>query len=515
MQFKFEMDETIPLLSWCLRIDRNNPVIHCIHGAWVETGENFFVEGGWAEDFAAGNLAESLSLMGSGAVLHSGSIVLCTPCHVIECIYSAKQAESIVFSNSLAFLLSAVGWQLDPHYLGYESDILSIARGIREYKRFIPTQCGEKIQLHYYCNITVDEQLNVSCRDKLEQPEFKNFDEYYKYLVDTTTAIKINLTDTRRKKQFSPIVFCSSGYDSAACAVIGRQIGCDEAVVYESRKGIRSDSGKQIVEALGYTVIHEKHELDYLAYDVAEDFVSSGELGTAIFYGSSQAELTGKYLLSGDHGDCVWKITDAPRSSDFVRQGTGLSTAMKEFRLRVGFIKVAIPFFGASQEAAIDNISNSQEMEPWRMHNDYDKPIPRRIIETAGIARGQFAVRKDGGVGNSLRLLGMQHLQKVMPSGSYRDFQQYYRENRRFRNISFAKINRSLHYLVFLSFISLGKVMLKSNCNWIKLNELFPQNERIRMSCSPWAPSLLFNWGLQKVRRRYENAGRQLMQEAN
>jgi hypothetical protein len=183
---------------------------------------------------------------------------------------------------------------------------------------------------------------------------------------------------------------------------------------------------------------------------------------------------------------------------------------MKEFRLRVGFVKVAIPFFGAARAEDIDKISNSGEMEFWRLGNDYDKPIPRRILETAGVPRGLFGVRKDGGVGNSLRFLGIRHLAKIMPPGSYRDFRKYYEEHEQFRKMSPKLIHRSLRYLAFLALIMLGQLLLKSNTSFIKPNRIFPENKRIRMSCSPWAPSLLFNWGLQKVMTRYENAGRQL-----
>jgi hypothetical protein len=313
------------------------------------------------------------------------------------------------------------------------------------------------------------------------------------------------LTDRQRRKQFKPVVFCSAGYDSCACAVIGRRVDCQEAVVFESKRGIRSDSGKNIVASLGYTVIHEKHETDYLNYDIAEDFVASGELGTAIFYAAAQTELAGKYLLAGDYGDSVWDRNDLFRNTEFNRDAGVPSTAMKEFRLRVGFIKVAIPFLGASRGIDIGKISNSDEMVPWMLNGDYDKPIPRRIVEEAGIQRGRFAVRKDGGVGNSLRLLGMKHLKKVMPPGSYSDFQRYYAEHKQFRPISPALILRSLRYVSFLAAIGLGKVMLRTNIRFVPTYRILP-DEWHRASCSPWAPSLLFNWGLRTCWIRYERA---------
>lgn len=42
-------------------------------------------------------------------------------------------------------------------------------------------------------------------------------------------------------------------------------------------------------------------------------------------------------------------------------------------------------------------MSMSAEMTPWSVGGHYDRPIARRIIEEAGVERGQFANRKFGG----------------------------------------------------------------------------------------------------------------------
>ena len=36
----------------------------------------------------------------------------------------------------------------------------------------------------------------------------------------------------------------------------------------------------------------------------------------------------------------------------------------------------------------------SPEMAPWRLGNGYDRPIPRRILESAGVPRALFGARK-------------------------------------------------------------------------------------------------------------------------
>lgn len=508
MRFEYHLESSAPRLAWCLRINRGDPAACCVHGSWVETRPDYFAEGGWDGGLEDGRLMGNSILMGSGAIIEEDCFTVCTPSHVMECVYSMPDGEhSLLFSNSLVFLLAAAREEPDPGYMDYEGDILSITKGIRRYERFIPTLSGRKVQLHYYCNIRVDAALQTCSADKPACADFPDFESYHQFLLSTAAALQSNLSDPRRRKKFAPLVFCSSGYDSAACAVIAREIGCGEAVVFESRKGLRSDSGFPIVKSLGYDGIHEKQETDYLKQDVAEEFVSSGELGTAIFYAAAAAELEGRNLLSGDYGDDVWERCDKNRNAEFARLRTLPNTAMKEFRLRVGFVRSIVPAFGADRIFSIEKISNSTDMVPWRLNGDYDKPIPRRIVESAGIPRGSFAVRKDGGVGNSLRFLGLSHLKKVMPPGSFQDFRGYFEQHRRYRSLSPDYVRRSLLYLSFLDLICLAKVMLNTNLNLIKADRMFPEKSWHRISCSPWAPSLLFCWGVSRVSGRYAEAG--------
>ena len=498
MRILYFCDDNIPRLSWFMQIKHGSDIVQCIHGPWVETGSDYFIEGAWAEKYETKNFHDSCTLMGSGAVITNKCLTICTPCNSAECVYSIRSNGSIFFSNSIAFLLTKVQDNIDIKYLEYESDILSISNGLYKYKRTIPTQMGNEVHLHYFCNIQLDYQGDVTILDKPLPPRFKSFDDYYKYLSDCVKGIANNLLSPERSFKYSPIVFCSNGYDSPTCAVLGRMIDCDEAVVYESKKKQRSDSGKVIATQLGYTNIHEKEELDYLKYDCAEDFVSSGELGTSIFFASSQALLEGKFLLSGLHGDKVWD-KNAKVNHDLKRSFYP-DAAMKEFRLRVGFIKVTVPFFGVMRHEDIVRISNSNEMSPWTLNNDYDRPIPRRILEESGVPRKEFGFSKSGGAGSSLRFLDLTYLKKYMPVGSYQDFETYYITNRKARGFSLNFLLRSLIYLIYITdihlkqqgirFLDLGKILSIETWN-------------TKYKCSPWAPSMLFAWGIQKVMRRY------------
>jgi hypothetical protein len=60
----------------------------------------------------------------------------------------------------------------------------------------------------------------------------------------------------------------------------------------------------------------------------------------------------------------------------------------------VGFIHVPLPCFGGEQYRQTQRLSHSPEMKPWVMGRPYDKPIPRRILEEAGVPRGTFGELK-------------------------------------------------------------------------------------------------------------------------
>jgi hypothetical protein len=67
---------------------------------------------------------------------------------------------------------------------------------------------------------------------------------------------------------------------------------------------------------------------------------------------------------------------------------------MGEIRLTAGFAQAAVPFIGARCFPDIYRITESDEMVPWRLNNNYDRPIPRRIAEEAGVPREMFGQTK-------------------------------------------------------------------------------------------------------------------------
>ena len=61
-----------------------------------------------------------------------------------------------------------------------------------------------------------------------------------------------------------------------------------------------------------------------------------------------------------------------------------------EYRLIRGIIHCPVPYWGIRHFESIQKISKSNKMKPWSIGGDYDRPVPRRIVEEAGVPRRLF-----------------------------------------------------------------------------------------------------------------------------
>jgi hypothetical protein len=100
-------------------------------------------------------------------------------------------------------------------------------------------------------------------------------------------------------------------------------------------------------------------------------------------------------VLTGYHGDKVWDRSTTGRylGAD-PRRGDTSGLNLSEARLCSGFVHVAVPFIHARSIHELVKLANSPEMKAWRLDTDYDRPIPRRILESVGVPRGAFGTRK-------------------------------------------------------------------------------------------------------------------------
>ena len=101
--------------------------------------------------------------------------------------------------------------------------------------------------------------------------------------------------------------------------------------------------------------------------------------------------LSGRTVLTGFHGDKIWDRS--AKATPDLERGDSTGASLGEFRLRAGFLHIPVPMLAFRAHAKLRAINRSPEMEAWRLHTNYDRPIPRRIAEEAGVPASSSATR--------------------------------------------------------------------------------------------------------------------------
>lgn len=373
------------------------------HGPWVERKEAFFVEGSWDGPFEDGEFDTTCLLMGSGGRALKNEVRFAVAGHTLERLFTLRLGKCLFVSNSLAFLLERAGTGLDIRYRHYRDDLLAVKGGLDFSEGSIPTRGGSAVRLHHYCTLVVDSSLAVRIRDKDAPPSFRDFAGYHQYLVRGIREHARNACSTARRYRYEMLSCVSSGYDSAAVAALAAEAGCSHAVTYShgwrlhGKQGIDKDSGEETGRFLGLEVKVQKerirrrnHERTWPEFSACGD---DQDLKLTIF----DEELQGKLFFTGYNGDNVWDVHVRP-DSRLIRHPPSVGSSIGEFRLRVGFIHVPVPFFAAVRQPEILAISKAEEMQPWSIGGDYDRPIPRRILELKGVPRDLFGMVKKGSI---------------------------------------------------------------------------------------------------------------------
>jgi hypothetical protein len=265
-QLHLRLRTELPCLSWCAHVKKNDPEVLVYHGASVETGDDFFCEGAWSGSFSKKGFSKADFFTGSGGFVSSSGLLISTASHTLAPVYLMRSNDEIALSNSLPFLLSQTGDDLDIGYKYYESDVVSIRHGLREYVKYIPTKSKNRIYIYVYCNIEIGDNFEIAEKPKPGLKPFEQFDDYDEFLKDQVSLIVKNAQDPLRKQQYQPIATISIGYDSPACAVLAKSSGCRDAITFTHGYNGEIDSGKTIAEILGLNI--NEHERDgYLKRD--------------------------------------------------------------------------------------------------------------------------------------------------------------------------------------------------------------------------------------------------------
>jgi hypothetical protein len=406
MELCFQPSPLLPKLAWITHVDTQAQQATVRHGAWVETMAHGFIEGLWDGAFAAADFDRSACIFGSGAVVRGQALVFVPSASTTDYLYwwdDADQCE-VVVANSLPLLLASLNDTLDPQEARYGAINRSVMLGIQHYTQIIPTQKGKVNRLMHW-------NLSVSCgrithQDKPSPPPFADFKAYAGYLSQTYARLADNARDAARARPLAIFSTQSKGYDSTAANAVAKNHGVDRAFTVTKSKGkgyfAHEDHGHELDDdgsaicqffKIDCTPI-ERRALENQPAQEYLFYACMHETGDFNLLQIGQQVQQPTALITGCLGE-LWHTRHYYQThpglvnANLMRVDLG-NHGLTEVRLQAGYVQLAFPYIGARSRADILKITESPEMAPWRLNNAYDRPIPRRLAEEAGLDRSSF-----------------------------------------------------------------------------------------------------------------------------
>ncbi len=373
---KVVRNTALPPLAWHARIEADTAQITC--GDGVKIGKDWIFEGAWAH--TTGRLSAAIEVFGSGLELLGRHWSLIPPSHLLECIY-VLHGDAWHASNSLAFLKAQTGYEFEIRAEDVLVRLAKAAGAISTSPVSIPTRQGTLYPLYHH-NAELAHELII--KPKPDAPRFDGFEDYRRYLLQTLEAVQ-----KRDNRPFLATV--SSGYDLVACASMVKSLGGREALSFGRARGGSVDSGAAAARALGLNVV----EFDRpLAHDprTSDLFMCCGLGGEDALYAALHETVRKRVFVTGFHGDKIWDLHTRPNCK--LARGDLSGASLAEFRLRQDFVHVPAPFIGGRNHSDLTSIGRSPSMRPYSVGGAYDRPIPRRIAEDAGVPRQAFGRTK-------------------------------------------------------------------------------------------------------------------------
>lgn len=496
-EFEYITINNLPRLSWLADADKKSGKVKVFCGKAVECFPEFFVAGVWDGEFLKADFDTSDAFYGTGAKIFGETLDFVTPSHALARIQSFEEEHRLCVSNSLPFLASYCALSLDPGQDQYESYFCSILDGLKKYKEYVPLKEKKQIRQVFVGKLVLygNGKTEVVHRQPIER--FTSFDDYYSRLFASFEAVRDNAMSPSRKEHYGMVTTISSGYDSTCSAVIAKKLGCDSAFSISGGQ-YDIDSGVDIASNLGYSRITKRNKSIYRDKIglIDAEYVSSGEFGTLQF-SIFEEDFSENLVFLGSRGS-YWEkdlnMTEDFEMDNYFYYETEISWT--ENALKNGYITLPLPAFGASVCESIKDVTNSEEMEPWTLHNSYDKPIPRRIVETAGISRKAFGQKKYGG-GFYMGYDTLKSLKRKMSKEGYAAFLEYHKLFRHTKPL--RRLYHGFRYHLAVMPILLKKLGLKwkIHCKALRIS-------------NPYAPSELFFWSMDVMKNRYKEAMKRL-----
>ena len=428
-----QINSSLPRLAWIVKVDCQNLRVSAVIGDNVEYGPDFLVAGIWDGPFKDGAFENTDAFFGTGLIARGRSVTLVPSAGISDAVYYHVNDTNVLASNSLPLLLAGLNDRLDPRFEFYHRITELIHCGIDTYEKIVPTERGQVTRL-FYRNLLITDKIAREV-DKPHPPHFRDFSSYFSYITTGYSRVYKNIRDVDRRHTLDIISTQSRGYDTTAVNSIAAKHGVDRAfTVAEAKEGgafvgtaPRSadiDDGSDICRILGIETIRlDRHAYttsfaeEYLFYSV------SCQADAASLLGIKRWLRRPTVMLTGMLGDIVWatdvyyrqhkellrspsKSEEEPAASgsgeiipdrlgdDFRGPDTWLF-GFSEVNLEWGLIQFSPIFIGGRNRPDLYRITMSEEMALWRLGNDYDRPVARRIgEEVGGVPREAFGQKK-------------------------------------------------------------------------------------------------------------------------
>ena len=381
------MDE-FPMLGWLMHVsNENKPELY--YGAAVEIT---------ADGFSAGLILDNESqpeniehMFGSAMyVLNADEYLFLPASHAFECLYFIKNDSGCCVSNSLASIVGFYNCEITLKQ-SYARDFASNCNGIDDYKTEIVHTSAGVISRFIYDNLKINKQGQ---HQFVRKPKSRAINDYASYVDLLKSNIKKSIELAQNKPiKYQSLCTCSAGYDSSSTAALVSQVDDVEAITMADSRYGENDSGVEICDYLNIPVQSFKMpELEGCQLDDLAPFLATGMGGEDYYFKAFGSKLKNRLLFSGFYGDNLWSPFGAPHDVFLRKELSGSS--LQEFNLWNNLINIPVPSFYGRNHEDIWGITHSSELQAFRVDNDYDRPIPRRILEQAGVPRTSFGQKK-------------------------------------------------------------------------------------------------------------------------
>ena len=387
----------LPRLGWVATVERDDPHVTLLHGDMVETGDEAFVAGAWDGPFADFAVTEATTLMGSGGRITDHTVTFCNATHPFDQLYSVATDDAVHVANSLSLLLARIDDGPNLRYRKYRADrVRHWGRGTVAPPSPVPTRNGREVLAHLATDLIVGDDLSITVTQKPAPPPPRDFADYRATLAEAVRLLVVNGSDTHRRQPLRALTTISRGYDSTVASVLAAEAGVRDALTLVSSAS-HEDDGQELGERLGLRVT--AHAADAWRNQTGElelEFAASSSGPVQFPLVAHDGEWRDSLVFTGALGDDLWDLEPGCIGEHLTQVGSPMMTpaCLHEFGLRAGIVFVHVPMIDAVHCNDVFRISKSPEMAPWTMGTDYDRPIPRRIVEEAGIPRGSFATHK-------------------------------------------------------------------------------------------------------------------------